>query len=180
MSSFKQDDCALRLRDKGNASIFDYNIMAFDGRPKPCTSVDNDFVYKNHVNSCQGHTPSQFIDNESQILYNQYSRGPEKNQYDTRTFLAVPDLKKGTHAPLLESQLLFNGDSRQDKYTRCTEPLSEKPFQQSCCPVYVPAMQDHIERYSSSIAEFESFLRAGTSARDTNVHHPEIQKCMDG
>lgn len=159
------DRCALVAKERENESIVEYNTYNFftnedyERRVKELNAIawENQNLRFRHG---YGIANEQVVDEDSRARYgaDRLTHGPERRQYNTRNFMAVPDFSKGGCAPNTEMWLKTPMDTHDLK--QC-DRVAEKAFDR-----FVPfndCMKTFITNGARAIPELHAI---GSNSRD--------------
>lgn len=165
----KDDPCAQKAKLRQNEATNCYQISNLRGNDVCRTNGKVDKFASQHKNlrPWQGYGWDRCrVDVDSRLRNDQiWTNDPWKTQWDTRTFVAVPDLGRGRPMPETESRLINGQDTTSSR--QCGS-ITEKQFDNVFHPTVLPVCPEHI---------IPSWTWGGESSRDIN-RSPEFMKSL--
>lgn len=174
-NKISMDPCALLTKERENESIHDYRTYNFyqDGDCEESARRVQEFAmeYPNlRFRNGYGVASSCTIDDDSKLRYSsEVTHGPERRQYQTRSFQAVPAFNRGSCAPNTESFLINGLDTTP---LRQCDRLAERNFDR-----FIPLLscvEKHIEASALALPKTHTI---GENSRDMVRNMRMQSKC---
>lgn len=170
-----QDECAQQARDRENQSVTDYRTFNFYelGNCTERTQNVRDFSAQNPnlvFRMGYGVTSACAVDSDNKLRYGaDVTHGPERQTLCPRSFVASPNLSRGTFIPNLESQLLNGVDTLE---TRDCHKLAESQFD-----VFMP-LSSCVEKFvHGAAAVLDDDIRIGRPSKDIFLENRKAAAC---
>ena len=171
----KDDECAKIAKDYQNVSMNDYSLWNNYNTKclKDADKQREEYSVNNlnlHFRNGYGFTTSCEVDRDTELRLNgKLTHEKPKTQLFTRSFVAVPDLSKGTAVPNLESRLMEGDDTSQ---VRECHRLSEQDYNRFT-PM-LPYLKDTVQNPKNIITPWTF---GGDSSRDIMRNSQTLNKC---